>query len=145
MNYSKAVFLINNQARAVMATYEDGDTAPRTLFKTLDQNITEGDFVIVPTNTRHKMTVCKVIETDVDVDFDDTEQVMWIIGKVDLADFENIEAQEKEAVKAIKSAELRQKRESLREAMFADHVATLKSLPIASMNGEDEAAEPKVD
>lgn len=141
MNYSTAVFLINNDVRAVLATYEEGDHAKRTLFKTLDPSIDEGDYVIVPTDTRHKMTVCKVMETDVDVDFDDPAPVSWIIGKIHLTDHETILAQEEQAVKAVKSAEKRRKREQLREAMFADHMETLKALPIAAMDGDDEPEE----
>lgn len=143
MNYSTSVFLINNHVRAVLATYEEGDSAKRTVFKTLDPDISEGDYVIVPTDTRHKMTVCKVVETDVDVDFDDPTPVGWIIGKVELTDHEKVLAQEAEAIKAIKSAELRQKREALRNAMFADHVETLKALPIAAINGDDDEPSPE--
>ena len=136
MNYTTAVFLINKHVRAVLATYESEDNAKRTLFKTLDDTVAVGDFVVVPTDTRHKMTVCKVVETDVDVDFDSTAPVAWVIGKVDRTAHEQVLAQEGTAIQAIKSAELRQKRDNLRKAMFADHLDTLKALPIAAMNGD---------
>lgn len=132
MNYSTSIFLINNQVRAIKATYDEGQTPE--VFKTLDPSISEGDYVVVPTDTRHKMTVCQVVETDIDIDFDDPKPIKWIIDQIDASGHEKILAQEREAIKAIKSAELRQKREALRDAMFADHVETLKALPIAAID-----------
>lgn len=142
MNYSKAIFLINNNARAVLATYEDDPKADKSLFKTLDQTIAEDDYVIVETGTRHGMTVVKIVETDIDVDFDSSEQIKWVIGKIDNAAHEQLLQQEKSAIATIKSAELRKKREDLRAAMFADHVETIKALPIASINGKTQANTP---
>lgn len=136
MNYTTAVFLINKNVRAVLATYEAEDAAKRTVFKTLDQTLKVGDFAIVPTDTRHKMTVVKIVETDVDVDFDNATPVAWIMGKIDRTEYDLTLAQEQEAIQVIKSAELRQKRDNLRKAMFADHVETLKALPIAVINGD---------
>lgn len=134
MNYSTAVFLINNDVRAVMCTYEATDNAPRTIFKTFDQGIAEGDYVIVPTNTRHGMTVCKVVETDVDVDFDSSAQVEWIIGTIELENYEKIVEQENQAIEAVKSAEKRKRRDELREAIFKDQEETMKSLALTSLN-----------
>ena len=143
MNYSTAIFLINTHVRAILATYEEGESATRTLFKTLNEDIGVGDFVVVPTESRHHMTVCKVVETDVDVDFEDATSVKWIIGRVDAAEYEQTLEQEAKAIQAIKSAEMRKKREDLRAAMFADHIDTLKALPIAAINGNgtEEPAE----
>jgi len=142
MNYSTAVFLINKHARAIVATYEADDKATRTTFKTLDPSIKEGDYVIVETDTRHKMTVCKVVETDVDFDFDTPAKMSWVIGKVDRAVFDLTLQQEQSAIAAIKSAELRKKREDLKKSMFADHMESIKALPIYA-NGENVEAESK--
>lgn len=131
MNYSTAVFLINKNARAVRATYESEPTAKRTLFKTFDPSIAVDDLVIVPTDTRHRFTVVKIVETDVDLDFDTTENVQWVVGRVDLANHAVRLQQEQAAIAAIKSAELRRKREELSKAMFADHAESLKALPLA--------------
>jgi predicted Mrr-cat superfamily restriction endonuclease len=140
MNYSTAVFLINKHVRALACTYEQGDNAPRTIFKTLDEAIKAGDFVVVPTDTRHNMTVVKVVEPDVDVDFDSSVQVKWIIGKVDRAAYEQTLAQEAAAIQEIKRAELRKKREDLAGSLLANHLDTIKALPIAAMNGEAKSA-----
>ncbi len=135
MNYSTSVFLINNQVRAVKATYEPGGVP--SVFKTLDDRIKEDDIIVVPSTTRHELTTCKVVEVDVDVDFDDGRKIDWIVCAVSTQEYKKIIEQEQEAIKAIKSAELRQKRASLREAMFADHMESLKALPIASVDEKE--------
>lgn len=140
MNYSMAIFLISDKARAVLVTYEEGENANKTLFKTLDPNIGIGDYVVVQTDTRHHMTVCKVVETDVEPDFDSSQQVKWIIGVVEKADFDELTNQENEAIARIKSAEKRRKREELRASLLADANGDLKALPIYS-RAEDKPKE----
>lgn len=120
MNYSTAVFLINDSVRAIACTYEAGDTAPRTIFKTFDQSIKVDDFVMVPTDTRHKMTVCKVVAVDVEPDLESGIQMNWIVGIVDRAGFENILEQEQVAIDAMKAAEKNRRREELRKSMLAN-------------------------
>lgn len=137
MNYSAAIFLINKHARAILCTYDDEPGTKPTVFKTLDPAIVEDDFVVVETDTRHKMTVVKVVETDVDIDFDATATIRWIVGRVDRNAHDETLQQERAAIRAIKSAELRKKREGLRDALLADHVETIKALPIAAMNGDE--------
>lgn len=141
MNHSTAIFLINDTARAINVNYEGDASAKVTTYKTFDQDIMVDDLVIVETDTRHGFTVCKVIETDVDLDFDGREKMRWIVGTVDTDEHEKILDQEKQAIAAIKSAELRHKRESLRRSMFSDHMDTIRALPIASMNGDEAPKE----
>ena len=146
MNYSTAIFLINDNARAVMCAYESHETAPRTMFKTMDQTIQEGDFVIVQSGTRHGMTVVKVVDTDPEIepDFDSREDLKWIVGTIDLEDFEALKKQEDEAIAAIKKAEKRKKRADLRRTLMADYEETIRELPIAG-NGEGAALEAPKD
>lgn len=139
MNYSTAIFLINNHARALKVTYEDG--ANPEIVKTLDQTIKLDDYVVVETDTRHKMTVVKVVETDVDFDLESSTKMRWIIGKVDTESFQMTLEREQEAIAAIKKAELRKKREDLRDNLLKDHLETVKSLPIADMNGDTKEIE----
>lgn len=123
MNYSTAVFLINDDARAIACSYEPAphnDKPVTTIFKTFDPDIKVGDYVVVPTDTRHHLTVIKVEETDVDVDFDSAARVNWIVGRVDKADYDDIMRKEDAAIAAIKSAEKRKKREELRAALILD-------------------------
>ena len=132
MNYSTAIFLISDQARAVNVTYEKDEYAPKTMFKTLDPNIKVDDYVTVPTDTRHKMTVCKVVEVDVEPDLESSREMKWIVGVVSTADFDQIKSQEGDAIARIKSAEKTRKRKELRDALLADVGDGLKVLPIYS-------------
>ena len=136
MNYTTAVFLINKNVRAVLCNYEPDAPDKKTMFKTLDAQIREGDFVIVPTKTRHGMTVSKVVEVDVDVDFDSQTLVCWVVGKIDQTQFDATRAQEEDAIAVIKSAEKTKKRNELAAALLVDSKDALKALPITVMNGE---------
>lgn len=131
MNNSTAVFLINDKVRAVYGTYEAGDNAGKTLFKTFDQALRVGDFATVPTNTRHNMTVVKITDVDVDFDIDTGAKIEWVIGKIDLLSYEQTLSQEGVAITMIQSAEKRKKREELRKAIFADQEGAIAALPIA--------------
>jgi len=132
MNYSTAIFLISDQARAVLVTYDSEDTSPKTMFKTLDPDIKVDDFVTVPTDTRHNMTVCKVVEVDVEPDLESSTDMKWIIGVVNKADFDQIKSHEGDAIAKIRSAEKTRKRRELRDSLLADVGDSLKALPIYS-------------
>lgn len=145
MNLSTAVFLLpESKARAIMVTYEAQENAQRTMFKTFDQNIKVDDYVVVPTDTRHKLTVCKVVEVDVDVDFDSSTQVAWLVGRVDMADMLQIKEQETKILEAIKAAEKNRKRKELQKSMadlIADGGGDIKLLTIsATATDETKAA-----
>ena len=136
MNYTTAVFLINNTVRAVMCNYEPDAPDKKVMFKTLDPAIKVGDLVIVPTKTRHGMTVSKVVEVDVDVDFDSGTQVGWLVCKVEQASYEATLAQEAQAISVITSAEKTKKRNELAAALLVDSRDALKALPITTVNGD---------
>lgn len=129
MNQSKIIFLINDQVRAVRASYENGASSDE--FKTLDQSIKVGDLAVVTSGTRHEMTVVKVTEVDFDLDLESSQDVRWIVQKIDKDGFDKIKAQEAEAITAVNAAERRRKREELRKTLFADHQEQLAALPIA--------------
>jgi hypothetical protein len=137
MNYSTAVFLINKDVRAINAAYEvdaAGKGVNISLFKTFDKTIKPGDLVVVPTTTRVGMTVCKVTEVDVDFDIDQTKDITWVIDVVDQVEYAHTLEIEQQAIGAIKSAELRKKREDLAKNLLADKLPELQSLSIANMS-----------
>ena len=145
MNYTRAIFLISDDVRAIDCAYE-ADTpnreAERTTFKSLDAKIKVDDYVLVPTDTRHKMTVCQVKAVDVEADVEATADILWIIGVVDRANFEEITRQEGEAIATIKSAEKRRRRDELRKSLLVDAEAAdaVKLLPIATaLEAEEES------
>lgn len=138
MNYSTAIFLINDQVRAIKVGYDPESTRPLgqddRVLKTLDQTIKKDDYVVVPTGTRHGMTVCKVKEVDINLDLDSPVQIEWAIGKVDKDAFDKLVAEEAVAVDTIKSAETRQKRDALRQALFKDQEEKFKSLALSHVS-----------
>jgi predicted Mrr-cat superfamily restriction endonuclease len=144
MNYSTAVFLVNDKVRAIAVTYEadgyDADGRPTTIkaaarytFKTFDQSIKKGDLVIVPTNTRHKFTICKVVDADLEIDFDADTELKWIAGVFEEDAYKRTLEQETVMLEAIKSAEKNRKREELRKSLMADSESKLLALPIAKV------------
>ena len=134
MHNSMLIFLVNDAARGILATYEIEEQSPkakRVLFKTLDPNIVKDDYVVVPTDTRHGMTVVKVVETDVDVDFDAIEPVKWIVSTIDRKKHDNLLREEERLISAANQAEKRKKREELREKMLLNSDA-IKHLSLAA-------------
>ncbi len=142
MNYTTAIFLINPNTRAVLCNYEPDAPDKRVMFKTLNADIAVGDFVIVPTKTRHGMTVSKVVAVDVDVDFDSPALVDWIVEKIDTASHATLVAQEDQAIKVIRSAEQTKKRTELAAALLADSAGALKALPITVLGSDKPPADP---
>lgn len=141
MNYSTAVFLINDHVRAIEVSYEEGGKPG--VFKTLDAAIKKDDLVVVPTNTRYKFTVAKVTAVDVDVDYDRQDDMAWIVSPaIDLAAHKQVIEQEKVAVEAVKSAVTRKKREELSVALLADKKASLATLELAAFATPAVASDP---
>jgi hypothetical protein len=140
MNYSTAIFLINENVRAVLCNYEPDSPDKKVMFKTIDPNIKVGDYVIVPTRTRHGMTVSKVVEVDVDVDFDSGVLLDWLVEKIDRALYDKTVAQEADAIAVIKSAERTRKRTELAASLHADSNGALKALPITVMTDTGSVA-----
>lgn len=122
MNYSTAVFLINDACRAIRGIYEpdtDHKKAPRRTFKTFDPAVKVDDLIIVPSSTRHKFTTFKVTEVDIEVDPTTEEQIDWVVGVIDASAYEKVLADERDAIGRIKAAEKTYQREELKKKMFA--------------------------
>lgn len=140
MNYSTAIFLISDEVRAIRAVYEDEDEyrkkhgrAPeRQTFKTINPGIEVSDLIVVPTNTRHKATVVRVVEVDFDLDVETGEDVKWVIDRIDPAEYEDVKAQEQTAIAKIKSSQVRRRRKELVDDLVADAEEDLRQLPIYS-------------
>ena len=111
MNYSTAVMLINPTIRAVRGKYEDSGNAE--IFKTIDQDLKVDDFAVVESGTRWGITTVKISEVDVDVDFDSSKNVGWVVGKIDMLAHGNIKKMEDSAIDLIKRVELCKRREDI--------------------------------
>lgn len=132
-NFSLLVFLINDSVRCVAATYEAEDHAKRELFKTFDQDLKPGDFVIVPTDTRHKMTVCKIVEVDLEPDLESGVDMKWIISKVDRTPYEQIIAREASSIKKARDVEKTAQRRELRQKIFL-HDSEMQNLALSDLS-----------
>lgn len=139
MNYSTAVMLINQNIRAINVSYEpdtEHETKPRYTFKTLDETIEVDDYVVIPTDTRHLMTVAKVEEVDADIDFESSIQIKWIISKFSKHGHNTILEEEKKWIEQLKAAEKRRKREEIKKSMLEMYEDSgIEELPIAKMEG----------
>lgn len=151
-NYSTAVFLINKNVRCVLVTYQTDEDPEfkgtnrkpkREPFKTFDKAIKVGDYAVVPTDTRHCMTVVKVVEVDVPVDFDNPTQMNWIVGTVHRDDFDVTRSREDQAIKAIQRAQAKRREDELRKTMLADYEDEILKLPIAKIDGKAEELVPQ--
>lgn len=143
MNLSVAVFLFNKAVRGVLASYQppaEGAVPKTEFFKTLDPDLAVGDFAIVPTQTRHGMTVVRIEEVDVDPPYDADEHADWIIDRVDRGDYEITLAQESKAIKQIKTGAVERRREQLAQDMLAGVKDKVGTLPI--FDREDDPAAP---
>src|SRR6516162_4762216 len=94
MNYSTAIFLINDNVRALYVRYEVGDRTQRYMVKTFDQGIVVDDYLVVPQTGKYNMAIAKVTDVDVDVDFDSMTFVPWVLQKLDFSPFNEIIRQE---------------------------------------------------
>lgn len=140
MNYSTAIFLVNDDVRAVNVTYEPKDPGERGgdyTYKTFDKDLKIDDYVIVPTGTRHGMTVCRVKEINVNIDLNSTVDFKWLVGRVDRSEYDRVLEQEKLVIEAVKVADFETKREELRNAMTKTRMNALKQLELASIKTED--------
>lgn len=134
MDNSTIVFLINDDARAIAVKYEESGVA--MLGKTFDQTIKVDDLVVIESGTRYGMTVAKVVEVDLDINFDTTTAVKWIVQKVDKDAFANVQRQEQVAISTVQAAERRRKKEQLRSSLFADHQDRIMALELSKTDDD---------
>ncbi len=142
MNYSRAIFLINEDVRLIKVSYETDENGKpvgnsRNVeglydFKTFDRSIEVGDYVIVPTNTRHGMTVVRVEEVDCECDIESSLELKWILGTVSTHNADDMLIQkEQQAITKIKAAERAKRRRELRETLLANmDEDAIKALPL---------------
>lgn len=139
MNYSAAVFLINDDVRALYVIYNPDPTGPdqkerRYLVKTLDPSIKVDDYVVIPSTVGHKLTVAKVTGVDAEVDFDSTTVIPWIVQRINLDQFNTTIQLEEEAVTKIKAADFAKRRRNLADTMMS--AKDMLALPLAKKRDE---------
>lgn len=142
MHSSNYIFLINPTCRAMVVNYDPDKPSEERIVKTLDPNIQKDDLVVVPATTRHEFTVCRVVEADVDIDFERNIKVDWIVHKVDQESYKKMVEEENFAVQKIRSAEIRQKREELSEKLLKNRQEELGEFSIVTARIEGPKQEP---
>jgi hypothetical protein len=135
MNYSTAIFLINDDVRALLVVFstdeERQQKVPRYMVKTFDKTIAEGDYVVVPsTMGMENLAIARVTDVDVEVDFDSTTHVPWVVQRISLDEFNETTQQEDVAVAAIRQAHFVAKKKQLGKDLFS--ARTLAELPLVS-------------
>jgi len=120
MHDSRKVFLLDEEPRCILATYEEGENASRTEFKTWDQDIQVDDFIVVPSGTRHDMTVVKVVKVDVEPNLESSHKMDWVVCKIDRAAFEDTTQREATFLNAARKAEKLRKKQQMREDFLRD-------------------------
>lgn len=137
MNYTTAVMLINPSIRAVKGQYEE--LGKKETFKTLDQDLAVGDFAVVESGTRWGITTIKVTDVDVEVDFDSSTPVGWVVEKVNMVGHGDIKKMETAAIDLIKKGELRKRREDIKKNTLDAYCAgEVDNLAIAQLGKPEE-------
>lgn len=143
MNYSTAVMLFNQDIRAVRVSYDPDefsrDKNKSYLFKTLDPDLKVGDFVTIPTDTRHKLTVARVEEVESEVDFDSDLEIKWIVSRVPVKEYGGILIDEQEWIGQMKKAQNRKKKEDIKKNMIEMYQADGASLETLAIAGRKAA------
>lgn len=140
MNYSTAVMLINPTIRAILGKYEENGNAE--LFKTIDQELKVDDLAVVESGRRWGLTTVKVTAVDVDVDFDSSKNVGWVVQKINIPQHDNLKRMEASAIDVLKKGELRKRREDIKkntlDAMSAGEIDKLDIVKLGGAAIEDK-------
>lgn len=127
MNLSASIMLVNEAIRPVRVEYDPdvykNNTQVDNYFMTFDRDLKKDDLVIVPTKTRHKFTVVKVIEIDFAVDFHNSNiEWRWVAGSVDLAQYNSILETDKKVRDRVAKGQENKMRGELKAAMGMERI-----------------------
>lgn len=128
MNKSTAIFLVRKDVRCISVAYDKandrvtGKTVGTDIksFKTVDPDIKAKDLVLIPTDSRWGFTVGRVEEIDLHVDFDSSEQMRWIVAKVDLDQYNAIVTAEAGMMDTVAEADRAHREAELAAKLFSN-------------------------
>lgn len=148
MNYSTAVMALNENIRAIRASYEPEirDNSGKVIkagqfyvFRTLDHTIKPGDLVVVPSTTRHNFTTVKVEEVDVEVDLESDTVLKWIVAKVPLEPYKALLDEEAKWVEQLKKADKLAKKNEIKKKMLDMYQGVdISTLAIATLKDSSD-------
>lgn len=137
MHESRKVFLIEESCLCIEATYNEND-APKQ-FKTFDSSIEIDDYLIVPKDTCHKMTVVKVTKINIHPDIKSDKAMDWVIGKVDRSQFEDTLDRESRFIQKAREGERKREMAQMKADIFGDvPEEELKMLSLSSQDGVEK-------
>ncbi len=87
--------------------------------------------MIVPTASRFKMCVVKVLEVDVEPDLDSTTEIKWVIGRVDYDAYKATLAWEETLLKEVRTGMAIKKRNELIETLGVLKDEKIKTLALS--------------
>lgn len=119
-NKSLAAFLVDDRVRAVTCIYDPDDhmkSQKTYMFKTMDESIQPDDLVVVPTESRVGFTVCKVVQVDIEPDFESRIDYKWIAGKVDKEAYDLLLKNEAFLINKLREGERSRARKALRKSL----------------------------
>ena len=143
MNFNTAIFLVNDKCRGVTLAWEwcdhdgkaaNGQPVKTDLFKTFDPHVKKGDLVLGETQSRHKLCVYRVVETDVEVDLETTAYIPWIVERISGAALQRLRDMETEMVETIKRKDKERRRAELAQTMLKDYGEEIKNLAAATVD-----------
>jgi len=117
MHNDRKVLLINDDIKVIRSAYDAHEDASTTEFKTFNADLAVGDLILVPTGTRHKLAVNKIIEVDVKADWESSSPLPWVAGKVDNQEYVHCLAQEATILEAMKDADKNKRAKEIKQAM----------------------------
>jgi hypothetical protein len=123
VNPEMAIFLADipgAPVRCLEVVYDPRKPHEKTLCKTFDQTIKIDDYVVVQTDERHNMTVCKVVRVDIQPSLRSSDRCRWILSKVDMDAHERNLTGEQHLLNVMHSAEIRKEREEMRKTFMGD-------------------------
>ncbi|MEK6886649.1 MAG: hypothetical protein AABW88_02345 [Nanoarchaeota archaeon] len=142
MNYSTSLIALNKNIRVIEIAYDDETSMNpydkknnRKRFRTLDKTVKIDDLVVIPTQTRHLMTVAKVVEVDCRVDFKSKDEIQWLVTRVPTEDYANVLAKEEEFIDQLQKSEERRVAEELKKNLLEMHKdSNLENFDIVGMS-----------
>ena len=136
VNKNTAIFIVDDRVRGIEASYENDGKSE--MFKAMDPSIQVGDFVTIPTSTRHHMTVVKVTAVDVDPPMDHSTGIPWIIGTVDTKDFSALVEEEERIVGDVMRRQRLRERQKARREFLGEDDAVLQVVINGNQGGDED-------
>lgn len=126
MHPSHFILIANPNVLIARCAYNEdkpGVSTDLTAFKTLDQSIQPGDYVVIPTNRRHGMTVVRVKSVDPLLKsryaIKGEDKLDWIVAKVDKSAYDTLLKQEGDLIERFAALEVERERQELAKAHLA--------------------------